>query len=117
MRRFSGFAPNLDSLVRLDMLQEESPKSIKKAWSRFHQKLDCISSVLDGSSYDKLLLRTKESPMFVFPIPTRSENSFRSILFQARGNVHLYTDLEAYKKAGEKAPIALCCTFFNELQS
>ncbi len=33
------------------------------------------------------------------------------MLFQARGNVHLYTELEAYKREGARAVPALSCVF------
>jgi hypothetical protein len=53
--------------VHIDLLMQESPKSIKKAWMRHHHKQDCIGAVLEAASYAKLVERTRESPMFVFP--------------------------------------------------
>ncbi len=67
-RATSTFAP-LSSIVHVEKLQQESPKSIKKAWMRHHHKRDCIGAVLEAPSYDKLMARTLESPMFVFPMP------------------------------------------------
>jgi ATP synthase mitochondrial F1 complex assembly factor 1 len=104
----------LEQIVHVDKLMQETPRNIKKAWMRHHHKRDCIGAVLEGLSYDKLVARTKESPMFVFPLPR--DKGFQSIFFQAMGNVHLYTDLEAYKQYGEKAVPALSCAFYTELQ-
>lgn len=107
--------PALNDIVHVDALLNESPKSIKKAWLRFHQKHDSIASVLETASYDKLLERTQESPMFVFPLPVK-EKGFRSVFFEARGNVQQYTDLESYKRLGPSAPSLLVCVFYPDLR-
>ena len=39
------------------------------------------------------------------------------MFFQATGNVHLYTELESYKRFGERAVPALSCVFYTELQA
>lgn len=106
----------LENIVHLDVMMRESPKSIKKAWMRHHHKRDCIGAVMDGTSYDRLLQRTSESPMFVFPLPQGGGNGFLSILFQARGPVHLYTELERFKQLGDEAPMAMSCVYYSELR-
>ncbi len=39
------------------------------------------------------------------------------MLFQARGNVHLYTELEAYKREGARAVPALSCVFYTDFKT
>lgn len=104
----------LDHLVVLDKLVQESPKNIKTAWLRHHRTRDCIGAVLEAPSFAQLEARTRDSPMFVFPLPRGQ--GYVSMLFQARGHVHLYTELAAYKERGEQAVPALSCVFYTELR-
>ncbi len=53
-RSFASGVTPLTSIVKVDLLRTESPKSIKKAWLRFHQKRDSIASVLEVASFNKL---------------------------------------------------------------
>jgi hypothetical protein len=118
MRRLSSQVrpPPLSSIARVELLQSESPKSIKKAWLRHHQKHDSIASVLESSSFARLQQRTREAPLFVFPIPNADKTGYRSVFFQGGDRVHLYTELEAYKLRGAAASAALSCVFFDELE-
>lgn len=54
--------------------------------------------------------------MFVFPIPLQKEKAYRSILFQARDKIHLYTDLEQFKQKQEQSIPSLSCAFYTEFQ-
>ena len=113
----SQVRPPLSSIAHVDLLRTESPKNIKKAWLRFHQKQDSIASVLEAASFARLCERTREAPLFVFPIPTSDKSGFRSMFFQAGERIHLYTELDAYKRQGSAARPALSCAFFDELEA
>ena len=104
----------LSSIVHVDKLRTESPKSIKKAWLRHHQKRDSIASVLEAASFARLRERTAAAPLFVFPVPAPG-GGFRSLFFQSSGDVHLYTELEEYRRNGSAARPALSCVFHGEL--
>ncbi len=103
-------------MVHVEKLRDESPKSIKKAWLRFHRKTDSLASVLEAPSFARLVERTTACPMFVFPVPDKTKTGFRSMLFQAvEPHVHLYTELEMFKQRGAAAPAALSCVFYDDL--
>lgn len=111
----SSAAPPLSSIVHLEKMMEESPKTLKKTWLRHHMKQDLIASVLETDSYRKLRERTLESSHFVFPLPSKDGKGFRSVYFQANGTVQLYTELEQFKKLGAAAKPVLSCVFYEEL--
>lgn len=53
----------LDKLVKLDLLENETPENIAKIWNAGHANKDCITAVIPSDIYDKLYKRSQEYPM------------------------------------------------------
>ena len=50
----------LDDYVKLDLLEKETPKEIKKIWIEYHRKQDCVSAILEPKHFNNLIPRTNE---------------------------------------------------------
>jgi len=101
---------SLASYVKLELLLKETPERIKEIWLEFHKnKSSTISAVIPITTYDKLMSRVKQNPIFVFPIP--KEKGFLTIYFEAKGEVFIFTPLELYHKLGANA--SPCLTVYN----
>ena len=59
---FSAFSPStLNEIVKLELLQEESPNRITEIWKEFHKEKDsAVGYTLDGPSYDIITKRMKK---------------------------------------------------------
>lgn len=50
----------LDDYVKLELLEKEEPRTIKKIWVEYHRNQDCISSVIEPKIFNELVPRTNE---------------------------------------------------------
>jgi ATP synthase F1 complex assembly factor 1 len=53
----------LDKLVKLDLLENETPENIAQIWNAGHANKDCITAVIPSDVYEKLYKRSQEYPM------------------------------------------------------
>ncbi|KAI7902833.1 ATP11 protein-domain-containing protein [Cokeromyces recurvatus] len=111
---YESSAPTLDKLVKLDLLEKETPENIEKIWNAGHANKDCITAVIPSDVYDKLYKRSQQYPMFVLPMPREEGVEFFFLQF----NFHQcnFTSLLEYKTKGTEARPFLTLTHFPELQ-
>ncbi|KAL0139129.1 ATP11, mitochondrial F1-ATPase assembly protein [Mucor lusitanicus] len=86
----------LDKLVKLDLLENETPENIAKIWNAGHANKDCITAVIPSDVYDKLYKRSQEYPMFVVPMP-REEGVEFMFLHQTFPHIDTFHRLEKSK--------------------
>ncbi|CEP10828.1 hypothetical protein [Parasitella parasitica] len=111
---YDSSAPTLDKLVKLDLLENETPENIAQIWNAGHANKDCITAVIPSDVYDKLYKRSQEYPMFVVPMPREEGVEFFFLQF----NFHQvnFTSLLEYKTKGTEARPFLTLTHFPELE-
>lgn len=99
---FSSFlsakASDLDSIVKLDLLRNESPESIEEIWLTHHRDQPVLSAVIPSLTFSKLVERSAYCPSFVLPLPRGQ--GFETILTQAQQKNWLFTPLQQYKDMG-----------------
>ncbi|GAN00828.1 protein ATP11 [Mucor ambiguus] len=111
---YDSSAPTLDKLVKLELLENETPENIAKIWNAGHANKDCITAAIPSDVYDKLYKRSQEYPMFVVPMPREEGVEFMFLQF----NFHQvnFTSLLEYKTKGSEARPFLTLTHFPELE-
>lgn len=116
---FSGFtypAPRvLDALVKLDLLQKETPEKVKEIWNTYHSEKEFnIAETWTSNDFEAFQeARKKAGGLFIFPVP-REEGHF-VVLSQVQEKHVLFTYLEDYKKDPHSAQPYLVLTFYDEL--
>ncbi|KAG0747925.1 hypothetical protein G6F57_002017 [Rhizopus arrhizus] len=111
---YDSSAPTLDKLVKIELLEKETPENIEKIWTAGHANKDCITAVIPSDIYDKLYKRSQDYPMFIVPMPREEGVEFYFLQF----NFHQchFTSLLEYKTKGTEARPFLTLTHFPELQ-
>ncbi|EFA74562.1 hypothetical protein PPL_00061 [Heterostelium album PN500] len=110
---YLGPPPTLNEIVKLELLQKESPETIKEIWLRYHSKKDSICAVIPAETYNKLKQRAKSCPLFVFPLP--GDKGYISILYQWQEDYFMYTYLDQYKKYTVNAVPWLSAAHYTDL--
>ncbi len=55
----------LDKLVKLELLENETPEKIAEIWNAGHANKDCITAAIPADIYDKLYKRSQKFPMVI----------------------------------------------------
>ncbi|KAI8994965.1 ATP11 protein-domain-containing protein [Pilobolus umbonatus] len=110
---YDSSAPTLDKLVKLELLEKETPETIEQIWKAGHATKDCITAVIPTNIYDKMYERSQKYPMFVVPMPREEGMEFFFLQF----NFHQcnFTSLLEYKTKGSESRPFLTITHFPEL--
>ena len=58
-KRFAS-ATKLDDYVKLDLLEKEDPKTVKKIWVEYHRNQHCVSAIIEPKVFNELVPRTNE---------------------------------------------------------
>jgi len=103
----------LDSVVKLDLLEKEPPKTIKKIWIEYHRDKDCIVAILEPKQFNDLRSRFEDCPMFVLPVPRKS--GYETMLLQYKDNCWIVTTLFEFREKGNLADPVVDVRFFDEL--
>ncbi|KAF0852224.1 mitochondrial Complex V (CV) ATP synthase F1 complex assembly factor 1 (ATPAF1/Atp11) [Andalucia godoyi] len=111
----------LGDLVKLPLLERESPEKIRHIWREYHNdeerrtdgKRPSFAEVLESSQYSQLRLRSKQSPMFVFPV--LKPKGYINLVTQFQDTFCLATSLEEYQKRRSFSFPHVTITFFEEL--
>eukprot|EP00038_Savillea_parva_P012309 m.203727 g.203727 ORF g.203727 m.203727 type:complete len:397 (+) comp22223_c0_seq1:36-1226(+) len=98
--RDSSMKP-LDSIVKMDKLEEADVDTIKALWSAYHATIKGVGAVIPAEIYAKLRKRNTECPMFVVPLP-RSEG-IEFFFLQWRAHQAAFTSLLEWQTHGENA--------------
>eukprot|EP00051_Salpingoeca_urceolata_P022560 m.371654 g.371654 ORF g.371654 m.371654 type:complete len:335 (-) comp19991_c0_seq44:8758-9762(-) len=106
--------PSLDSILKLDLAAKLSPEELLKVWQQYHIDKDCLVAGVDAEAYAAQEARTKESPLFVVPLPREEGYEFQFLEF--KGDYGAFTPLLEYKTHQENARAVLTLTFYTELK-
>eukprot|EP01104_Vermistella_antarctica_P007362 TRINITY_DN1819_c0_g1_i2.p1 TRINITY_DN1819_c0_g1~~TRINITY_DN1819_c0_g1_i2.p1 ORF type:complete len:312 (-),score=82.36 TRINITY_DN1819_c0_g1_i2:413-1348(-) len=106
----------LNQLVDVELLEQQTPKEIKKIWVEYHRDKDVVCSVVDGDTFKKLFdaERGSTSTMFVLPLPRKV--GFETILVQVQENRWLFTTLEDFKTNKSASTPCLTVNFYDDLR-
>jgi ATP synthase mitochondrial F1 complex assembly factor 1 len=104
----------LREVIKMSLMEKEMPNTIKTLWTEYHaNKTQNVSSVISSSQFSVLNKRLSESPLFLYPV--KRETGFFFLISQSQGKSNLFTFLEDYKKAPERAIPYFVATLFDEL--
>ncbi|RHY07518.1 hypothetical protein DYB25_005207 [Aphanomyces astaci] len=111
---------SLQSLVKLDDLQLETPDAIRRIWGEYHDaKSDALATVLTAAELETLIARGKKCSFFVFPVyrvnSETKEEGFFTMLSQFQDKCFLLTTLDAYRENPAQAPPCLTVSLFDDL--
>lgn len=106
--------PDLNSFVKLDLLQSKTPAEISAIWSEyFASKAGVIYATIPAEKYRRLQSKGNVCPLFVYAVPR--EAGYEFILGQCSADDWYYTPLIAYQTHGEYAPYSLTVRHYTEL--
>lgn len=103
----------LDSVLKMDMIQDKSAGEISQIWAQYHGNKDCVFSVLKPEEFQNLMEKSKECPVFVYAIPR--EDGFEFILSQFDRHDVYFTPLSMFQLVRENAPPCLTLKHYAEL--
>lgn len=86
---------NLNDIMKMDLIKDKNAEDIKQIWEEYHKHKDVIAAIIPSTIYDKLMLRSLQFPMFLFPLP-RSEGYEFFVCQFLRNTVH-FTPLICYQ--------------------
>lgn len=81
--------------MKLDLLTDKTADEIKAIWLEYHKQKDTLVATIPTPIYKTLEQRSKEHPLFIFPLP-RSQG-FEFFLLQFAGNTVHFTPLLCYQ--------------------
>jgi len=104
----------LNSIMKLEMLKNETPENITKIWNAYHgQKDNCVFAVIPAIKYQRLRAKGTQHPTFIYAVPR--EQGFEFMLGQCSVDDWYYTPLVAYQAHQEYAPYSLAIRYYTEL--
>ncbi|EGG24641.1 hypothetical protein DFA_02885 [Cavenderia fasciculata] len=112
---YVGPPPTLNEIVKLDLLQKESPETIKEIWIKYHENKDSICAIIPADVYLNLKKRAQACPLFVFPLP--GDKGYISILYQYQEDYFMYTYLDQFKKHHVDAVPWLSAAHYTDLMA
>ncbi|KAG2172067.1 hypothetical protein INT43_001544 [Umbelopsis isabellina] len=110
---YDSSAPTLDKIVKIELLEKESPESIHKIWTEYHADKECITASIPAAVYGTLYQTSLKYPMFILPVPRDEGVEF--FLLQFNYHQVQFTSLLEYKTKGEEARPYLTISHFPEL--
>jgi hypothetical protein len=106
--------PKLDQVVKLDLLEKETPEKVREIWHAYHKAKFCLSGIIDSAQFHPIYMKISEHPTFAVPL-LRSSGGVEFFFFQQVENMWLFTPLEQYKSLGTSAKPTLSVAFYTEL--
>lgn len=85
----------LNDIMKVDLLQDKTADEIKGIWLQYHKEKDVLVATIPAETYNLLNERSKQYPIFIFPLP-RSQG-FEFFLLQFAGNTVHFTPLLCYQ--------------------
>ena len=105
---------DLNSVMKIELIQDKSKDEITQIWHEYHKQKDCIAGVLTAEQFDKFFERGSQFPTFLLPLPR--ERGYEFIMVQFHGlEVHM-TPLLWYQAHKENAPECLTMIHYCELK-
>ncbi|CAO1420950.1 unnamed protein product [Diamesa serratosioi] len=102
----------LEDVMKMDLIKDASVEDITKIWLEYHKQKEVIAAVIPIAIFDKLMERSKQYPIFIFPVP-RSQG-FEFMMLQFAANVIHFTPLLCYQVHKENAPECLSMVHYTE---
>lgn len=103
----------LDSIMKVDLIENKTKEEITEIWQEYHRNKDCISGVLTKEQFDKMFDRGKKYSTFLLALPR--ENGYEFIMSQFHGTEIHMTPLLWYQTHKENAPECLTMIHYTEL--
>ncbi|TGZ48653.1 Methionyl-tRNA synthetase, mitochondrial [Temnothorax longispinosus] len=104
----------LDSIMKVDMINDRSKEEIIEIWNEYHKRKDCICGTMTPEQYDKMFARGKQYSTFLLPLPR--EQGYEFIMCQFYGSEVHMTPLLWYQTHKENAPECLTMIHYTELR-
>lgn len=114
LRPFDPSAPNLSSVMHLNLIEDKTPEEISKIWTEYHKTKDGLCAVIPADTYAQLHAKATLCPHFLYPLPR--DEGFEFIYSQFSAHRFYFTSLLQYKLHSENAPVCLTLTHYTELQ-
>eukprot|EP00041_Stephanoeca_diplocostata_P008169 m.118332 g.118332 ORF g.118332 m.118332 type:complete len:303 (+) comp17203_c0_seq1:199-1107(+) len=103
----------LESIMKMELLQDLTGEEIGALWQKHHADQSCIGAVVPAAVYHTLKQRATECPLFLLPVPRAEGVEF--FYQQFRGNQIAFTSLLEYKTHSENARPYLLLNHYVEL--
>ncbi|XP_077981740.1 ATP synthase mitochondrial F1 complex assembly factor 1-like [Glandiceps talaboti] len=104
----------LDSVMKLELIQDKTTEEITQIWKDYHSQKDCIAAAIPSRNYEKIHERSQKYPMFLYLLPRKQGYEF--ILGQFDNHNCHFTSLINYQAYGENSPVLLTMIHYTELQ-
>lgn len=115
LRAQSVAAPTtLDRVVKLELLEKETPEKVKEIWHAYHRAKYCLAGVIDRDGFFPIFDKISQLPTFAVPL-LRKNGGIEFFFFQQTGNLWLFTPLALYKQQGTSAKPCFTVAFYKEL--
>ncbi|KAL8561746.1 hypothetical protein ACOMHN_026029 [Nucella lapillus] len=113
--RSASYSPakGLDSLMKLDLVQDKTAAEVEQIWKEYHGTKDCVFAVLQKDNFEDLMTKAQNCPTFIYPLPRDDGHEF--ILMQFDGKEVQFTPLAMYQMVKENAPACLTLVHYTEL--
>lgn len=85
----------LSDIMKIELLDNKTAAEIEHIWLEYHKKKDVLAAAIPADTYKFLMARSKEYPLFIFPLP-RSQG-FEFFLLQFASNTVHFTPLLCYQ--------------------
>lgn len=119
MRYLPGFsfpAPRkLESIVKLQLLERESPSQIKQIWNDYHdQRMDSVATIWTEAEFQGIAERKRRCPRFIYPV-LKGDGKFFNLIAEWQDKFCIFTFLEDYRRNPSKAEPYLSVALYDDL--
>lgn len=103
---------SLDEVMKIDLIKDKTADEIRKIWTEHYAQKDCIFGVVEAINYESLITKSKQCPLFLYPLPRGDGYEF--YFTQIHGKDVYFTSLGMYQLLKENAPPCLTVAHFPE---
>lgn len=104
----------LDRVVKLELLQKETPEKVREIWHTYHKSRYCIAGVIERDQFYPIFTKISEMPSFAVPL-MKKNGGVEFFYFQQVENMWLFTPLSQWKLHGASARPCFTVVFYTEL--
>lgn len=111
----------LEDIMKVELLADKTADEITKIWLDYHKEKDVLVAAIPTETFNLLMARGKDYPLFIFPLP-RSQG-YEFFLLQFASNTVHFTPLLCYqvfiwncrRSAWEIIFLFHCCRFTKRM--
>lgn len=85
----------LEDIMKVELLNDKTADEITKIWLDYHKEKDVLVATIPNETFNLMMARGQEHPLFIFPLP-RSQG-FEFFLLQFASNTVHFTPLLCYQ--------------------